>query len=124
MQGVEILTPQHEDPARENNPENVDLAVAAKKWMDAHPEIYELFKTFAQELVRLKRPFGIGLLTERVRWECATLYGEDYKINNNYRAYIARALIRDVPELEKYIRFRQVRYPRGGRHIPHKRLAD
>lgn len=100
----------NEEEPRENNPNGADLYAEARRWMDENPRIYDLFVRFAKELVAQNRRFGIGLLAERVRWECLFLYGGEFKVNNNYRAYIARRLVRDVPGVERLITFRRVRY--------------
>jgi len=82
--------------------------------MTANPSVYALFSRFALQMADRHHRFGIGLLAERVRWECAiTSTNEDddpYKINNNYRAYIARQLISDHPGLEALMVFRRTRY--------------
>lgn len=74
-------------------------AQAAAEWMAAHPEAMELFRSMAQRCVEKRRRIGIGALTERVRWELHVERHTDqeWKINNNHRAYIARELIRTVP---------------------------
>jgi len=89
-----------------------DLRVDAEKWIDDNPEAYDMFVRFALEMFQRGRSFGIGLLTERVRWECAikTRGDDEFKINNNHRAYIARRLVKDYPFFEGYLTFRQTRY--------------
>lgn len=82
---------------------------AARKWIDANPKAFELFERFALELASKNRRFGIGFIAERVRWECFIGAYEDFKINNNYRAYIARELVRKHPELKDLIEFRSVK---------------
>lgn len=87
-----------------------DLRAAAEKWMRENPEAMRLFRKFAGQMLAAERRFGIGQLTERVRWECAVkTRGEPFKINNNFRAYIARRLIR---EDRRYASLIEVRYAR------------
>ena len=83
------------------------LREVATEWMASNPEAMRHFAGFAEQLRGLGRRFGIGLLAERVRWEmlergCST----DFKVNNNYRAYIARRLIFNDPRLREHIRCR------------------
>ena len=105
-----------EEEARKNNPQNVDLYLATEQWVKKYPEVYEMFRRFTQEAMARGRSFGIGLIAERVRWECFFLYDEEYKINNNYRAYIARRLLREFPKLSDFIKFRETNYgPKGQR---------
>lgn len=81
----------------------------AEEWMKAHPQVMQLFESLALDAARRGHTFGIGALTERVRWHYRVEIerdGEEFKINNNYRAYIARELVRRHPELEALIVFR------------------
>lgn len=90
------------DPTREVPSE---LELKALEWMDKNPHLMKMFMMFAMEKLSAQRRFGIGALTERVRWETpSTKEGEEeYKIPNNHRAYIARRLIRENQDLEPLI---------------------
>ena len=94
------------------NPKRANLRVEAEKWIAANPGVYLLFVRFAHEMLAARKNFGVGLLTERVRWECVvTTTGDpDFKINNNHRAYIARKLVQDYPPLRPFIQFRETKY--------------
>ena len=108
-----LVEPQAVEAARENNPNGDDLRAKAAAWIDANPVAYARFERFALEAARSGRHFGIGLLTERVRWEALVRIQQDedgYRINNNHRAYIARKLIADHPQLDGLIRFRKTRW--------------
>jgi len=105
-----IPDPDDVGPARENNPFGEDLRRAAEKWITANPDVYRLFIRFALEMSTKGRRFGVKLLAERVRWEVTFTYGLDYKVNNNYTAYIARMLVADHPSLTPFIQFRKTRY--------------
>lgn len=87
------------------------LRESAEQWMREHPIAMDLFRRFAAELAVRRRRFGIKLLAERVRWECRTEgYDEaDFKINNNWSAYIARALVREMPALAELLECRVTR---------------
>lgn len=79
-------------------------------WKAKNPNVYQLFVQFALQMATRRR-FGIGLITERVRWEMAFQYpSADFKINNNFRAYIACDLIDDHPNLAGKLELRRVRY--------------
>lgn len=90
-------------------PEDVTLREAAEQWMAEHPVAMALFRRFAADMASRGRRFGIGQLTERVRWECRIEQHDegDFKINNNWRAYIARALIEENPALLEFIELRK-----------------
>jgi hypothetical protein len=109
---VVMAQPKHEGPTIPNNPPpKQDLRKRTEAWILKNPEVAKMFLRFAQELASRGRPFGVGLLTERVRYECAiSTGGEKFKISNNYRAYIARWLIAQDPSLEEFLSFREVQY--------------
>lgn len=98
MSNTEIL-----DPVRP------DYRFAAEMWMFDHPDAMLLFQALGNRLVALGRKFGIGFLAERIRWEYGVERGDaEFKINNNYRAYIARELVYRNPAWENFIEFRTV----------------
>lgn len=80
------------------------LRQQAEAWIDNNPHIYALFVRFAKEKLAAGKRFGIGQLTERVRWETDLDWEGEYKIPNNHRAYIARKLLDDYPELGALLR--------------------
>jgi hypothetical protein len=104
--------PKEVNPSVKNNPNKIDLRRAARRWIKGHPRAMKLFLKFARDMVFQRRMFGIGLLTERVRWQYKIegKRANDYKINNNHRAYIARWLIEKDKKIEPFIEFREVRY--------------
>lgn len=108
---VVMAQPHHEAPAPLNNPSQKDLRKDTEAWIQSNPEVAKMFLYFARELASKGKPFGIGLITERVRYECAiSTSPSKFKINNNWRSYIARWLIAQDPGLEKWMSFREVKY--------------
>lgn len=77
-------------------------------WKQSNPKIMRLYRRFAQEAVENGKRFSISLLTERVRWEAAIKKRGVYKVDNNFRAYIARDLVREMPLLSNFIETRRV----------------
>jgi len=80
------------------------------RFHDAHPEVWILFKRFTFD--RIERGFahyGAGAIMERVRWETAAGAGEEeeFKINNNHRAFYARFFMGHYPEHEGFFRVRE-----------------
>lgn len=89
-----------------------DLERRYRVWRAEHPATLALFRRFAREMLRHNRRFGIWLLANRVRWEVFTQIAKDadgYRINNNLLAYLARDLIRTMPELAPLLETRRVR---------------
>jgi hypothetical protein len=87
----------------------------ARAWREfkaENPKVYAILRSKALERLVRRRRFGIGQLFEVVRWEVATTWDEDesgFKVNNNFRAYCARDLIAEIPELAELIEIRQTR---------------
>ncbi len=106
-----LFDPPNVAPARKNNPHGLNLRTEFEKWFEENRGIYRLFERYAQRMANIGQRFGAKFLAERVRWECAVTGRTDsYKINTNLIAYIARRLVQDHPELEKFLRFRKIRY--------------
>jgi hypothetical protein len=81
---------------------------AAEEWMREHPEAMGLFHNLARQAASRGRKFGVKLLAERVRWEFSIARNdEEFKINNNHTAYIARALVASNPSLRGLLEFRR-----------------
>ena len=81
-------------------------------WLETHQDVFALFEQYALVMLHVSRRFGIGMICERVRWEVRTTWRNDdegFKINNNWRAYIARDLIVKHPALEALLETRLVR---------------
>ena len=83
----------------------------------ANPNVWKLFKRFAfQALQRGYTRFSVSSIYERIRWEVkmTTLSNDDFKINNNHRAYYARKWNAKYPHLAKFFEIRTVRGERNG----------
>lgn len=96
----------------ETDPVRNELERKYRDWKATHQEVYALFEKFALQMRQHGRRFGIGLIQERVRWEVRTTWAHDkdgYKLNDHYRAYIARDLIAQYPELKGMIETRKIR---------------
>jgi hypothetical protein len=108
----QITDPPVVTPARKNNPGKRNLREETEQYLLTHPYVYALFVQFAMEKKARFQKFGAKHLAERVRWECELMKGEteEYLLNNNYTAYIARKLVADYPELVMYVNFRKTRY--------------
>jgi hypothetical protein len=88
-----------------------DLRKEAGKWIEQNPEAMSYFREFARQKISRRQRFGIAAVAERVRWEMnlSTTSEDGFKINNNHRAYIARRLIEEMPEVAGLIRMKSVR---------------
>lgn len=86
------------------------LREKADAWMDANVVAMDVFRTSSREMLDRNRRFGMKLLAEHVRWEMnkvtTRVDDDDFKINNNYVAYIGRRLCAEEPRLVDLIRCR------------------
>jgi hypothetical protein len=75
----------------------------------ANPHVYAAMRRFALEAKHAGRKhLGIGAVTERVRWETMVEgRGDSFKVNNNWRAFYARLLMEQEPELRGFFEVRR-----------------
>jgi len=99
-----------------------EMLLEWSRFHDAHPEVWKLFKRFTFDRIeRGFRHYGAGAIMERVRWETSAGADpelEEFKINNNHRAFYARFFMGYYPEHEGFFRLREqtseADRPRGG----------
>lgn len=74
----------------------------------ANPHVYWRLRELAVDLKHRGRDrYSINGLFEVLRWEHAMkTSGDTFKLNNNYRALYARALMNNEPELEGFFETR------------------
>ena len=102
-----IQDPPVIEPAVTNNPNHDDLREKSEKWIEENPKAFSMLKEFALHMASRERPFGMKLLIERARWEWMVTTKGDLKFNNNYTAYVARAIVQAHPEIGEFLRFRK-----------------
>lgn len=77
-----------------------------EKFDAENPHVYQLYRKFAAEAVDSgMKKLSISLVTERVRWEAkiVTRSDDNFKINNNHRAFYARKLNQEPLFKDKFI---------------------
>ena len=80
------------------------------RWMSKHKPVAEAFEKFALRAVASGKQFGAKAIAERVRWEMAVEYNhDDYKMNNNWPAYLARTFEIKYPGYAGYFVFRKLK---------------
>lgn len=74
-----------------------DLKGEFEEFHANNPHVYELYVKYALEAkARGRRRFSIAMITERIRWYTTIETDDDeYKINNNHKAFYARKLMED-----------------------------
>lgn len=77
------------------------------KYHEENPHVYEAFKkiVFKAMLKGYKRWSANGVF-EVLRYRSAIRGNDEYKINNNYRAFYARLFIKDFPQHKDFFQTR------------------
>lgn len=77
----------------------------AERWEaydKAHPEVYEAIRQLAYDWKRRtgRDRLGIAALFEVARWQLSIQTGETPSLNNSFRSFLARKLMREEPGLD------------------------
>lgn len=83
-------------------------------WFDReNPQVYQKLVEFARRAKsRGVDHYGIGALFEVLRWHTRVEVGakaDEWKFNNNYRAYYARKIMDSEPDLKDFFETRVLR---------------
>lgn len=94
---------------------DADLLVKATRFHEDHPLVYAKVREYAfQAQAAGLTHFGIGAIFERVRWFCQVeTHGDEFKLNNNYRAFYVRLLMEREPRLRSFFETRTSMFDRG-----------
>ena len=77
-------------------------------WKKKNPDVFEKFRELCLQMASRGRFFGIRLVSNKIRWDYAFEYDEEFKISNNYTALITRELMIDHPELKQYLTIKKI----------------
>src|SRR5690606_38342079 len=80
-----------------------------EKYHAENPQVFRLFHMYASEVkARGYKRFSANAIFERIRWHMnIETKGDEYKLNNNYRAFYARKLMVEVPGFEGFFEIRE-----------------
>ncbi len=91
---------------------SIPLAARFELYDKANPQVYAAFKKFAEELLAAGRKRGsASLIMERIRWDTAVRAESEphlplLKLNNNYRAFLARRLAAEDERFKDFFELR------------------
>ena len=89
---------------------SIEYRSRAEEQMRKHPEAMMVFEQMASLALRKNKVVPFGLLVERIRWEMTIERSDEvFKLNNNYRPYIARELMDCHPHLQGRIVIRETK---------------
>lgn len=91
--------------------EHAKLEAAFWSFHHANPRVYQKLVLYARQWNRVHEHGSINLLFERVRWDYVTDINstDDFRLNNNHRAFYARLIEDREPDLRGFFRMRQQR---------------
>lgn len=73
-----------------------------------NPAVYVLFKRFSFEAIEKGRKhFSAEAVINRIRWETLISGNDDFKINNNYKAFYSRLFMKDFPQYSGFFELRK-----------------
>lgn len=86
--------------------------ITYEKFLNYHnnnPKVYSMFERFSLQAAEAGwRNFGVGAIAERMRWETVIVSrGDEFKINNSYRAFYARMFEENHPQYKGFFRKRR-----------------
>ena len=87
-----------------------ELQAEFDRYHQENPKVYEAFKRLTFQLINAGREnFSASAVVERIRWGVSIgEYGpDDFKINNNYRAFYARLFHVEHPQHDGFFRTRK-----------------
>lgn len=84
------------------------MKAMAVKWRDENPVAWRLMTDMARQYVVQGRRFSMEKLLQFARYDMNTNgTSQNFKCNNNTRAYLARMMLEENPGFEKYLDIRK-----------------
>lgn len=77
------------------------------EWFDENQSTWQAFKTYSKQAIASGKKLGAKAVSERVRWYAEIESNNEYKVNNNYVAYMARLFNANVRH--EYFETRNIR---------------
>lgn len=77
----------------------------------AHPEVFELFRKLAHDLVCYKgfKKYSADAICHQIRWHYQVERGQhDFKMNNNFTSRFARKLMEEEPVFNGFFELRRL----------------
>lgn len=80
-------------------------------WLAANPHVWELFALYSNEAIRAGHEhYSADAIVHRIRWHVSVeTRGDEFKINNNYVAFLARMFADCFPQHAGFFRMRTQR---------------
>lgn len=73
-----------------------------------NPQVWKEFERLTLQVAALGKRKGAKAIYERIRWDVEIEQDSEFKCNNNYAAYYARAFELKHPNLQGFFEFRTI----------------
>ena len=109
----------------DDDPRTGTLSDRAERWHIANPQVYRLIVRIARALkAKGFIHYGIGAIWEYLRFKGLETTGDVYKLNNNYRAWYARKIMAQEPDLAGFFLTRDCPHDEAYRDRPVRRRSS
>ena len=83
-----------------------------RKWWEYHkqnPHVYALVERFTFDVINRRfKNYSINSIFERIRWHTdIETFGDQFKLNNDHRAYYARFFMHNHPQYNGFFRTKE-----------------
>jgi hypothetical protein len=96
------------DPAGDDDPRGGTLAERAARFHAQNPAVYRFAVSISRYVKRSGvEHYGIGAIWEVMRFKYLETHGDLYKLNNNHRAWYARLIMAQEPDLAGFFSTRE-----------------
>lgn len=104
QRGLFDLNPTDFTPiVEEADPRAGTITERAERFHAANPQIYAVAVKIARGIKAAGMAhYGIGAVWEILRYQSLHIGGDIYRLNNNYRAFYARLIMQQEPDLEGF----------------------
>ena len=88
-----------------------ELRIQCLTFHNEHPEVWDAFIRLTFDRINHGyKHYSVNGIFEQIRWELGSVGGdgeEQFKLNNNYRPFYARAFMQNYPEHDGFFRIRE-----------------
>lgn len=83
-----------------------------EEYHSVNPHVFELILKISRDLIRRgHKRSAIAFIFERIRWlYTIQTVGDEFKLNNNYKPFYARKVMREAPDLDGFFEIRSGRH--------------
>ncbi len=84
------------------------IQIKFKKYHAENPHVWDMFEKLTLKATTMMNHYSANAIFEVVRWETAIGGNDQFKMNNNYRAYYVRMFEEKYPQHFGFFRKRKI----------------